>query len=70
MKDGQIELMLHRRLLVDDNLGVEEPLNEGGVIGNGIISRGKHRIFLTTKEEGNYLHRINGENMMAEPIIR
>jgi hypothetical protein len=26
--DGEMELLIHRRLVVDDNRGVEEPLNE------------------------------------------
>merc|ERR1719231_1661445 len=28
MKDGQVELMVHRRVQADDSRGVQEPLNE------------------------------------------
>jgi len=33
---GAIELMQNRRLLVDDNLGVDEPLDEQNIFGVGI----------------------------------
>lgn len=42
LRDGQLELMLHRRLLQDDGLGVEEALNELGIDRRGLIVRGKH----------------------------
>ena len=28
IRDGEIELMVHRRVMVDDSRGVQEPLNE------------------------------------------
>ena len=28
LRDGEVELMVHRRVLVDDSRGVQEPLNE------------------------------------------
>lgn len=50
LDDGEMELLIHRRLVVDDNRGVEEPLNEttGGMtpyptwqrIGDGIVVTG------------------------------
>ena len=46
IRDGQIELMLHRRLLQDDGLGVEEPLNEPGIDRRGLIIRGKHYLLI------------------------
>ena len=36
-----MELMLHRRLLVDDHWGVGEALNEMA-FGEGLVARGKH----------------------------
>lgn len=70
IKDGQVEVMLHRRLLVDDFLGVGEALNETGVLGTGLVTRGKHRVLLTTPEEGNLMHRHQGELMMLQPWLR
>lgn len=46
IKDGQIELMLHRRLLQDDGLGMDEPLNEPGIDRRGLIIRGKHYLLI------------------------
>jgi hypothetical protein len=60
LEDGQIELMVHRRLMVDDGRGVGEPLNEteftvpywncgndcGAHTGAPLIVRGEHRIIV------------------------
>src|SRR6185437_2497012 len=42
--DGQIELMIHRRLLAD-TLKWSWGLNETGVDGKGLVVSGKHFIF-------------------------
>ncbi|XP_078036305.1 lysosomal alpha-mannosidase II isoform X1 [Augochlora pura] len=41
MKDGEIELMIHRRLLHDDAFGVGEALDEVA-FGYGLVARGSH----------------------------
>ncbi|XP_040170166.1 lysosomal alpha-mannosidase-like [Anopheles arabiensis] len=41
LADGQLELMVHRRLLRDDRFGVGEALNETQ-FNNGLVARGKH----------------------------
>ncbi|KAK4475411.1 hypothetical protein MN116_002467 [Schistosoma mekongi] len=46
LHDGEIELMLHRRLVRDDGFGVSEPLMENGLDGRGLIVRGIHKIRL------------------------
>ncbi|XP_014218055.1 lysosomal alpha-mannosidase isoform X2 [Copidosoma floridanum] len=43
LKEGEIELMLHRRLLMDDAFGVGEALNESAY-GEGLVTRGQHYI--------------------------
>ena len=69
-RNGQVELMLHRRLLYDDFLGVAEALNEPGTDGKGLVTRGIHRVLLTSPDEGAGLHRQQGELMMLAPYIR
>ncbi|XP_017042898.2 lysosomal alpha-mannosidase isoform X1 [Drosophila ficusphila] len=53
LKDGSLELMVHRRLLKDDAFGVGEALNETE-FGEGLIARGKHHLFFgkSTDREG------------------
>ncbi|XP_043267242.1 lysosomal alpha-mannosidase isoform X1 [Venturia canescens] len=46
LRDGEIELMLHRRLLKDDAFGVGEALNETA-FGEGLIARGQHSVFVS-----------------------
>ena len=38
--NGEIMLMVHRRLLHDDGRGVGEPLNETGTTGLGLVITG------------------------------
>ncbi|CAH8588328.1 unnamed protein product [Dicrocoelium dendriticum] len=45
LQDGQVELMVHRRLVRDDGYGVGEPLTENGVDHNEIPRRGCGQIF-------------------------
>ncbi|EDW77497.1 uncharacterized protein Dwil_GK24528 [Drosophila willistoni] len=47
MQNGELEIMLHRRLIRDDGYGVGEALNEEK-FGNPLIARGKLHVILNT----------------------
>ena len=46
LADGQVEVMVHRRLVHDDGRGVGEALNEPGIDGNGLQVVGVHRVLV------------------------
>ncbi|KAH8248600.1 hypothetical protein KR032_001230, partial [Drosophila birchii] len=52
LEDGQLEMLLHRRLFFNDGGGVGEALNETQ-FGKGLIARGKLYLILDSVEEGN-----------------
>lgn len=54
MQDGQLELMVHRRLLHDDAFGVGEALNETAY-GVGLVARGKHWVITGGVEDAEWL---------------
>ncbi|CAF4705994.1 unnamed protein product [Rotaria sp. Silwood1] len=62
MKDGSIEVMLHRRILHDDSLGVGEPLNETAY-GQGLVVRGRHSLILEPPTTSARNHRVNAQRM-------
>lgn len=39
---GQVELMILRSTTLDDGRGVDEPLNDRGQLGTGLIVKGSH----------------------------
>lgn len=69
LTDGQLELMVHRRLLHDDAFGVDEALNEPGVDGQGLVIRGKHYVLISDILTSNKLHRDKGVKLFMAPVV-
>ena len=68
LSDGCVELMVHRRLLDDDDFGVGEPLNEEAY-GVGLVATGKHVLVLSHDEEQFAKeHRIKFYDLYHEPL--
>ncbi|XP_053145025.1 lysosomal alpha-mannosidase isoform X2 [Hemicordylus capensis] len=67
--DGSLELMVHRRLLHDDNRGVGEPLLEPGVYHDGLVVRGRHLILLDTAEASAEQHRLHAQQEFMAPQL-
>jgi len=69
IRDGEIEILIHRRLLNDDGYGVGEPLNEPGLDGKGLYARGKHYLHLDTIANSVELHRDMAQRLYLAPSI-
>jgi len=68
LNDGEIELMVHRRLLVDDGFGVGESLNEKAY-HKGLVVRGKHYLVLSDEANSARLYRSLSQELYREPQI-
>ena len=66
--DGQLEIMVHRRLLYDDAFGVGEPLNEMAY-GRGLVVRGTHYLIFSGKSYAARLTRSLGQELYKQPQI-
>ncbi|BAT14240.1 Os11g0525600, partial [Oryza sativa Japonica Group] len=72
IKDGQIELMLHRRLLHDDGRGVAEALNETTCFDNqceGLVIQGKYYLKIDPQGEGARWRRTFGQEIYSPLLI-
>ncbi|CAF0757101.1 unnamed protein product [Adineta ricciae] len=69
VQDGQIEIMIHRRVITDDSLGVSEVLNEVGIDNQALVVRGRHLVAITKVEEGMKFFREHALKSVWKPII-
>ena len=68
LSDGSLELMVHRRLTMDDHFGVDEALNEPGVDGEGLVVRGKHTILIGSIEDSIRQMRLMSKTLTMQPV--
>eukprot|EP00934_Nitzschia_sp_Nitz4_P002969 Nitzschia sp. Nitz4//scaffold272_size25479//12374//15946//NITZ4_008309-RA/size25479-snap-gene-0.1-mRNA-1//-1//CDS//3329545225//2959//frame0 len=82
LQDGAVELMVHRRTLIDDARGVFEAINEttGGMTpyppfgnatrqGDGIVIKGQHRILVGGPSGGASSARLMMDAALVDPLI-
>ncbi|PNT63561.1 alpha-mannosidase At3g26720 [Brachypodium distachyon] len=72
IKDGQIELMLHRRLLHDDGRGVAEALNETVCSIDqceGLVIEGKYYLKIDPQGEGARWRRTFGQEIYSPLLL-
>lgn len=69
LKDGRLEMMVHRRLLRDDGFGVEQPLNEPGEDHRGLIARGRHYVIVDDIRTSVQKMRILSKSFANKPIL-
>lgn len=70
LQDGDLEIMIHRRLLFDDAFGVGEPLNESAY-GQGLVVRGKHWIQydIDGPAAASVRHRFKAQEIFMDTIL-
>ena len=68
LRDGEIELMVHRRLNRDGSGGPFQ-VNEGGVDGKGLVIRGKHYLYLQPIGKSAQETKSKAQQLYLAPII-
>ncbi|XP_052196024.1 alpha-mannosidase [Diospyros lotus] len=71
IEDGQVEIMLHRRILFDDSRGVGEALDETVCTGSsceGLTVRGKYYVSVNQQGAGSQWRRTTGQEVYS-PIL-
>ncbi|KAK8944596.1 hypothetical protein KSP39_PZI007703 [Platanthera zijinensis] len=72
VQDGQLEIMLHRRILADDGRGVGEPLDEIVCVENdceGLTTRGKFHMSINHLGNGANWRRTNGQQIYSPVLL-
>ncbi|CAF4750611.1 unnamed protein product [Rotaria sp. Silwood1] len=65
--DGSIEIMVHRRILHDDSMGVNEALNETAY-DKGLVVSGKHILLFDRPSDSARLHRTCAQQLFMHPL--
>lgn len=81
VNEGELEMMVHRRLLKDDSRGVGEPLNEtqfitsyswsgphGAHLGPGLVTRGRHLLTLNQGGDAAKVWRPLQDSLYMQPL--
>ncbi|XP_028908881.1 lysosomal alpha-mannosidase [Ornithorhynchus anatinus] len=69
LREGSLELMVHRRLLYDDGRGVGEPLLEPGTNKEGLVVRGRHLVLVTPPQSAASAHRLLAQQEFMAPQL-
>ncbi|XP_022741815.1 alpha-mannosidase-like [Durio zibethinus] len=72
IKDGEVELMLHRRMLEDDSRGVVGALDESMCVGSkceGLTIRGNYYISINQIGEGARWRRTTGQQVYSPLLL-
>lgn len=70
LHEGQLELLVHRRLLQDDNFGVAEALDEPGEDNRGLVTRGTHRLYLKFRDHQADQHQQHHEKRSKSRLLK
>lgn len=66
-EDGQLELMLHRRLF--DRKTTDIPVDDRDLDGKGVVARGKVFMFLSEKSVAADSYRPMSQFLFMQPLI-